>query len=58
MEAMREILRDKLAQESSLVDYESLNETLDETSDEPSDETVFWTVNVSVLSATNSTCQQ
>ena len=74
MEAISEILLDRLAQESNLVAYESsddesLNKPLDETSDEPSDETldeplnesyrqsyqtVFWTV----LSATNSTCQQ
>ena len=52
MEAMSEILLDRLAQESSLVAYESLNEILDETLDEPSDETAFWTVNVSVLGPT------
>ena len=60
MEAMSEILLDRLAQESNLVDYESsddesLNKPLDEPLDEPSDEpldkpldesyqTVFWTV--------------
>ena len=52
MEAMSEILLDRLAQESSLVDYESsddesLNKPLDETSDEPSDETLDEPLNES-----------
>mgnify|MGYP000928813038 CR=1 FL=1 len=74
MEAMSEILLDRLAQESNLVAYESsddesLNKPLDETSDEPSDETLDEPLNESyrqsyqavfwtVLSAPNSTCQQ